>query len=78
MLTTNTKDHEEPPFRAAYSAVEDPPSKRKILQAALHLFVQRSVDGVTVREIAAEAGYTNPALFKYFPTKEAAASLVAG
>jgi AcrR family transcriptional regulator len=73
MLTIKHKVHEEPPFNPVYSAAGDPPSKRKILQAALHLFVQKSVDGVTVREIAAEAGYTNPVLFKYFPAKEAVA-----
>jgi AcrR family transcriptional regulator len=57
----------------AYIAVDDPRSKRKILQAALHLFVLKGVEGVTVREIAAEAGYSNPALFKFFSTKESLA-----
>src|SRR5690242_12675188 len=53
-----------------YLTVDDPPSKRKILQTALRLFAAKGVEAVTVRHIAAEAGYTNPALFKYFATKD--------
>lgn len=60
-------------FEAAYSSVSDPPSKRKILAAALHLFALKGVHAVTVREITGEAGYTNPALFKFFATKDALA-----
>lgn len=60
-------------FEATYSSAADPPSKRKILQAALHLFTLKGVHAVTVREIADEAGYTNPALFKFFATKDALA-----
>lgn len=33
----------------------------------------KGVEGVTVREIAAEARYTNPALFKFFSTKDSLA-----
>jgi len=51
----------------------DPPSKRMILKEALHLFAQRGIDGVTVRDIGAQAGYTNAALFKFFATKDALA-----
>jgi AcrR family transcriptional regulator len=68
MLTNASRTHIA--VEPAYVAADDPRSKRKILQAALHLFVLRGVEGVTVREIAAEAGYTNPALFKFFATKE--------
>jgi len=48
----------------------DPPSKRRILQTALRLFAHQGVETVTVRQIADEAGYTNPALFKFFATKD--------
>jgi AcrR family transcriptional regulator len=57
----------------AYATAGDPPSKRRILDAALRLFARKGIDAVTVREIAAEAGYTNPALFKFFATKDALA-----
>lgn len=49
----------------------DPPSKRAILNAALKLFVSKGYDSTTIRDIAAEAEYTNPAIFKFFATKEA-------
>ena len=56
-----------------YLLMDDPPSKRKVLKEALHLFAQRGIDGVTVRDIGDRAGYTNAALFKFFPTKDALA-----
>ena len=58
---------------AAYLTIDDPPSKREILRTALRLFAEKGVDAVTVREIAEQAGYTNPALFKFFATKDALA-----
>lgn len=51
----------------------DPPSKQAILRAALKLFVEHGLDGTNVRMIGAEAGYTNPAMFKFFESKEALA-----
>jgi TetR/AcrR family transcriptional regulator, repressor of fatR-cypB operon len=48
----------------------DPASKREILKAALSLFVRHGPSDPTAREIAAQAGYSNPAIFKYFPTKD--------
>jgi TetR/AcrR family transcriptional regulator, repressor of fatR-cypB operon len=48
----------------------DPPAKQAILTAALDLFATRGVDGVTIRDIAAEAGFTNPAMFRHFKSKE--------
>ena len=48
----------------------DPASKREILRAALSLFVQHGPSDPTARQIAAEAGYSNPAIFKYFRTKD--------
>lgn len=63
-----------PPAASRFFVAEsDPPSKRSILQAALRLFVRHGLDGTNVRMIGAEAGYTNPALFKFFDSKEALA-----
>jgi AcrR family transcriptional regulator len=53
-----------------FVAEGDPPGKRAILEAALELFAERGVDGVTVRDIAARTGFTNPALFRHFAGKE--------
>lgn len=50
---------------------DDPPSKRAVLNAALKLFVANGYDATTIRDIAAEAKYTNPAIFKFFDSKEA-------
>jgi len=52
---------------------EDPPSKREILAAALQLFVQKGLGETSIRDIGQAAGYTNPALYKFFPTKDALA-----
>ncbi len=49
----------------------DPPSRQAILRAALKLFVENGYEQTTIRAIADEAGYTNPALFKFFKNKEA-------
>lgn len=51
----------------------DPPSKQSILRAALKLFVNHGLAGTNVRMIGKEAGYTNPAMFKFFDSKEALA-----
>jgi len=56
--------------RPFYAADGDPPSKVEILGAALRLFVERGRNGTTIRDIADEAGYTNPALFKFFRSKD--------
>jgi AcrR family transcriptional regulator len=48
----------------------DAPAKRSILLAAMDLFATRGVDGVTVRDIASRSGFTNPAIFKHFKTKD--------
>ena len=58
---------------SAYTNPGDPPSKQRILQAALRLFAERGLHAVTVRDVAEEAGYTNPALFKYFDSKQSLA-----
>ena len=53
-----------------YLSEEDPPAKRAILQAALHLFVRDGLRETSIRTIADAAGYSNPALFKHFASKE--------
>jgi AcrR family transcriptional regulator len=57
----------------SYISAGDAPAKKKILISALKLFSQRGLCETTVRDIAADAGYTNPALFKHFESKEALA-----
>jgi AcrR family transcriptional regulator len=52
---------------------EDAPSKREILRCALRLFVRDGLCETSIREIGKAAGYTNPALYKFFPSKEALA-----
>ena len=53
-----------------YVSADDPPAKRQILQAAMKLFASRGLDGTSIRDIARESGYTNPALYKHFASKE--------
>jgi AcrR family transcriptional regulator len=48
----------------------DAPAKRQILCAAMKLFADRGLDGTSIRDIARESGYTNPALYKHFASKE--------
>src|SRR5271168_4307440 len=56
-----------------YLSEGDAPGKRAILSAALDLFAARGVDGVSIREIASQAGCTNPAMFRHFKSKDALA-----
>ena len=55
---------------AFLSSSEDPPSLRAILGSALELFSEVGISGTSVRAIGDRAGYSNPAIFKYFKTKE--------
>jgi len=48
----------------------DPPAKREILRAAMKLFSRHGLAATTIRDIAKESGYTNPALYKHFVSKE--------
>ncbi len=52
---------------------DDAPSKREILAHALRLFVRDGLCETGIRAIGDAAGYTNPALYKFFPSKEALA-----
>ena len=53
-----------------YIKEQDSTAKREILKAALALFVRHGLDGTSIRDIAAEAGYSNPAMFKHFSGKD--------
>ena len=53
-----------------YVRDSDPPAKREILRAAMKLFSERGLAATTIRDIAKESGYTNPALYKHFASKE--------
>ena len=53
-----------------YVREDDPPAKREILRAAMKLFSERGFDATSIRDIARESGYTNPALYKHFASKE--------
>lgn len=56
-----------------YISVDDPPAKRAILKEGLRLFAEQGLSSTTIRDIAAATGYSNPALYKHFATKEALA-----
>jgi AcrR family transcriptional regulator len=53
-----------------YIREDDPPAKRQILRAAMKLFSERGLAATSIRDIARESGYTNPALYKHFAGKE--------
>lgn len=53
-----------------YVAPDDAPAKRQILMAALELFVRDGLCETSVRDIAKASGFTNPALFKHFDSKD--------
>src|SRR5262249_16302046 len=53
-----------------YVGEDDPPAKQEILRAGLKLFSARGLAATSIRDIAAESGFTNPALYKHFSGKE--------
>lgn len=53
-----------------YIQDDDSPAKREILRAALRLFSERGLAATSIRDIAAESGYTNPALYRHFAGKD--------
>ncbi len=67
------------PSAGGYACGEE--TRRRIVMVALRLFGERGFDGVSTREIVAEAGVNTPALQYYFDSKEglylACADLVA-
>jgi TetR/AcrR family transcriptional regulator, repressor of fatR-cypB operon len=56
--------------RPFYVHADDPPAKHKILVTALALFVRDGLCETSVRDIANASGFTNPALFKHFESKD--------
>ena len=56
--------------RPFYVSEDDAPAKRKILTTALTLFVRDGLCETSVRDIAKASGFTNPALFKHFKSKD--------
>lgn len=52
---------------------DDPPAKQRIMEEGLRLFAKRGLSATSIRDIAAATGYTNPALYKHFRTKDALA-----
>lgn len=45
-------------------------TKNKILQAAVDLIIEKGFDHASLREIAKNAGVSNPTIYNYFPSKE--------
>jgi AcrR family transcriptional regulator len=53
-----------------YIGEDDPPAKRAILRAALQLFSTQGLAETSIRDIAKRSGFTNPALYKHFASKQ--------
>jgi AcrR family transcriptional regulator len=51
-------------------------ARHAVLTQSLRLFASRGVEAVSVRDIAAATGFTNPALFRHFSGKEALAEVL--
>lgn len=55
---------------------DDAPSKRALLESALRLFVSAGMCETTIRDVAEDAGFTNPAIFKFFKNRDELARCV--
>ena len=53
-----------------YISEDDPEAKRAILRVAMKLFSHNGLAGTSIRDIAKESRFTNPALYKHFASKE--------
>jgi AcrR family transcriptional regulator len=58
------------PLTRCFLSDDDAPAKRQILVTALELFVRDGLCETSVRDIARASGFTNPALFKHFRSKD--------
>jgi AcrR family transcriptional regulator len=56
--------------QAFFISETDAPAKRTIMVEALRLFSRKGIRETTIRDIAAAAGYSNPALYKHFSSKD--------
>ena len=45
-------------------------TKTKILQSAVDLIIEKGFDNASLREMAKNAGVSNPTIYNYFPSKE--------
>ncbi len=45
-------------------------TRRELVEAAMHLFLERGYQDVTLDQVSAEAGYTKGAFYWYFDSKE--------
>ena len=57
-----------------YVSSDDAPAKQRIVVSALELFVRDGLCETSVRDIAKASGFSNPALFKHFLSKDALAN----
>jgi len=55
-------------------ATDGPAAKRALLAEGLKLFATHGVDNVSVRDLARATGFSNPALFRHFASKDALAA----
>ena len=53
-----------------YISESDPKAKREILRAAMRLFSYKGLAATSIRDIAEESSFTNPALYKHFASKD--------
>ena len=57
--------------RSPRSEAEIARTRGAILDAAARAFARRGFGGITMEELAGEAGYSTASLYNYFPNKEA-------
>lgn len=62
--------------RIFYISETDAPAKQRILREAMRLFALNGLSATSIRDIADASGYSNPALYKHFKTKDALALLL--
>jgi AcrR family transcriptional regulator len=59
-----------------FVSAEDPPARQRILVEGLRLFTDKGICETTVRDIAEATGFTNPALYRHFESKDALATFL--